>query len=258
MITDRVDLIIHYALAVAREGDVGERELGEIHLLKHAYLADLAHAEANAGETYTQTPWLFYKFGPWAQDVHARIRPAVALLEVDERVFSSPKFEGEGTRWQLHDDDNQLIAQLERQLPFHVARAVKGAVKKYGADTSELLHYVYSTAPMLRAAPNERLIFEVAEPRVPYQATEESLTQRQKKKRRQALEAARQALRARLNAATAAAEPVEPPPRYDDVFNEGTRALDTDAGEELRTEEGELVFSQDVWKSRGRDVSGER
>jgi hypothetical protein len=208
MHTERVDLVIRYALAIAREGDFGERELGEIHLLKYVYLADLAHAEANAAETFTGAPWRFFKFGPWAQEVLARIRPVIGSLDVEERVFSSAKFEGEGVRKQLLEDDDQVIAQLERQLPSQVKSAVRAAVRRYGDDTSELLHHVYATRPMLYAAPNEMLAFKVSESRPPYQKpADEPLTERQKKKRRETLEATRQALRARLDAAKAKAVP---------------------------------------------------
>lgn len=252
-----VDAIITYALAVASQGDHGECELGEIHLLKYVYLADLAYAEAHAGETFTATPWQFYKFGPWAQEVHARIRPVVDSLGADERIFTSPKFEGEGVRWQLRDAD-EVLADFERRLPWQVARSVKNAVRKFGDDTSELLHHVYATPPMLEAAPNERLVFK-GRPTEPVDTQPEApaLTDRQRKKRRKALDAARIALRAKLQSPHSRLVPVSPAPRYDETFAEGQRALDSDAGEPIEPETGVLTFATDIWKSRGRRDAGD-
>ena len=49
----KVDKIIQYALAVAANEDFCNRDLGPIHLVKYVYLADLAYAERNKGETFT-------------------------------------------------------------------------------------------------------------------------------------------------------------------------------------------------------------
>ena len=77
-----VDLVVQYALLEAgRRDDLFDRELGPIHLVKYAYLADLAHAERRGGETFTGAPWKFYHYGPWAQEVHARIAPALAAID---------------------------------------------------------------------------------------------------------------------------------------------------------------------------------
>ena len=254
----KVDLLIRYALGVAGLKDPGERELGEIHILKFLYLADLAYAESNGGQTFTGTPWIFYKFGPWCQPVQARIRPVLASCGAIERTFTSPKFEGEGTRWHLDQDADTIVEEAEITLPWVVQRAVKMAVKRFGDDTTDLLHHVYSTKPMLKAAPNEVLQFEAAESRQQAAALEPiaSLTQRQQKKQAEKLKEIRSALRARLAASRPKLVPPDPPPRYDEIFEAGVRALDADAGGPLVVEAGELVFDRTVWKSRGRSDPG--
>jgi hypothetical protein len=45
------------------------------------------------------------------------------------------------------------------------------------------------------------------------------------------------------------------PPRYDDVFQEGLKWLDSLAGEPLESQEGDLTFSEEIWKSPARTES---
>jgi hypothetical protein len=254
---DRVDLVIQYALAVAGQNDFGERELGPIHLLKYVYLGDLAYAARNEGATFTGTPWRFYKFGPWAAEVHERIRPAVERLGAVERTFSSPKYEGEATRWRLAEDMDEVVLDLEDKLPATLASAVRRAVRDHGADTTSLLHYVYLTPPMLHAAPNEDLSFAlaVAAPGAATSETDEvkALTEKQKKKRREAMLKLRKELRDRPRMKLVAPQP---PPVYDDVFEAGLRALDADGGDEIASEAGDVEFSDAIWKARGRHEPG--
>ena len=56
----RVAALLEFALATAAREDLGERELGEIHLLKMVYLADLAYAKTHQGQTLTKVPWVFH------------------------------------------------------------------------------------------------------------------------------------------------------------------------------------------------------
>lgn len=44
------------------------------------------------------------------------------------------------------------------------------------------------------------------------------------------------------------------PPRYDEVFFEGVRWLDSLAGEPVEPQEGEITFSKTIWKSPARTV----
>jgi hypothetical protein len=68
MKSSKIDLLIQYAILIAgQEDEYFDRQLGPIHLIKYVYLADLAYAEHNYGETFTGIDWQFYKFGPWSQ-----------------------------------------------------------------------------------------------------------------------------------------------------------------------------------------------
>src|SRR5713226_3824812 len=154
---NRIDQLIGYALAAASQEDFGNRELGPIHLIKYVYLADLAFAETNAGQTFTGVAWRFYHFGPWSEEIYERIEPTVRQLGVTERRVPS-RYADDALRWSL-DDVPGLFERLDEGLPWVVTRAVKQAIHRFGHDTSDLLHFIYTTPPMLRAAPGEILNF---------------------------------------------------------------------------------------------------
>jgi hypothetical protein len=252
----RVDTLIQYALAVAsKEDDERDRELGPIHLLKYVYLGDLAYAEKHAGQTYTAAPWEFYKFGPWSQAVHDRIEPAAAAIEASVRTFGwqDGDREGEGIRYQATDPD--LATSLENNLPFQVTSAMKKAVHKFTSCTPELLHHVYLTRPMLSAEPRARLDFTPPEkPETPSSAEKPPLTAKQVKKQKAKLEAAHEQVQEKLREKRASRKgrsELTPMPRHDEVYEKGMRWLDSLAGSAL-PEEGEAVFSDEIWKSRSR------
>ena len=254
--TTRIDQILTFALAVAGQEDFGNRHLGPIHLVKHVYLADLAHADRHGGATYTGTRWRFHHFGPWAVEVFNRIEPVVQETGAEERRFQS-RFTDDFVRWTLSDE--KLAERLDDALPLEVSRAVRNAVHQFGTDTSGLLHDVYVTRPMLRAAPGEDLDFSLDpdEPERPATASElvpQPLSKRQRSARTAQLAALRERVQTELAKRREFAANVKTarPPRYDDVFVEGVQELDRLAGEDLQPIEGTLEIADDIWKSRGR------
>jgi hypothetical protein len=155
-------LILQYALLLAgQEDDYFNRQLGPIHLIKYVYLADLAFARRNHGETYTGVDWRFYKFGPWSQAVNARIEPALGVLQADCKVFESDYEERDDwVRW--NKQDYCLLGELEKRIPSCITVDLRRNVHKFLKDTPALLDFVYKTKPMLSAAPNEVLDFSLA------------------------------------------------------------------------------------------------
>lgn len=254
MDTQRTDLVIQYALAVAGESDdYRERELGPIHLLKYVYLGDLAAAKAGQG-SFTGACWRFHKFGPWAPDVLNRIEPAVLAIGAQKRQFQSKYKEEDAVRWRKADPN--LTQRLEQQLPWEVARAVKGAVRRHFSDTASLLREVYTTPPMLRAAPGEFLQLDELPKSLPQPAQQEephdsaslpTLSKTQVKKLQKLM---RERMEQRRRDKTVTAP--YPEPRYDEVFAQGQEWLDGLAGEPVQAERGEIRFSEAVWKSPGR------
>lgn len=266
----RVDTVLTFALSTAGQNDRGERRLGAIHLLKHVYLGDLAYAERHEGETFTGAPWRFHRFGPWCEEVFVRIQPVVGGLGAVEHRFQSSKAEGDFVRWELEEDDaDRLFVRTENQLPDEVRRAVNHAVRTFGDDTKDLLHYVYRTRPMLRAAPGERLNFAViGEPEAemdaplapdhPVSAAVDVPVALSKRKRAAALQGLRERVRRALTEPrlpNPLPAPV-PAPRYDEVFADGVSWLDALGRESTEGEAGTLHFSDTIWRSRGRRDPG--
>lgn len=253
----KVDLLIQYALAVASEEDHPfDRQLRPIHLIKYCYLADLAYAKQHEGQSYTETPWQFYNFGPWSRDLFLRLEPAARQIEADERRFSTAHQE-DAVSWSLKP--GQLRPEeLEHRLPREVATSIRLAVHEFGSDTPSLLHHVYTTEPMLKAAPGERLELTPEEPEPPpvapaTPAADPSLHPPQLSKT--AIKKLRRGVQERLQAireTRASRAPASSPPPYDEVFLQGQEWLDSLAGEELIGDEGRVSFAESIWKSSGR------
>jgi len=257
----KVDQIIQYSLLCAgEEDDFFDRQLGPIHLIKYVYLADLAYAERNNGAIYTGIRWTFYRFGPWAQEVNARLEPALCSIQADRKVFESA-FEDrdDWVRWWKRDES--LLVKIQAEIPTFIAGHLKSEVHRFGKDTPSLLDYVYKTAPMLHAAPNEILDFSVAlqkkrsDDQSPTSA-HENLSERKKKKLREQLRILRENRKTRSPRSDGWVEP--PSPRYDEIYEQGMAWLDELAGSPLSEGEQVVEFSDEVWKSSARkdhDVS---
>lgn len=250
---EKVDKIIQYALARASREDYPNRELGPIHLIKYVYLADLAFAERNDGRTFTGLEWKFHHFGPWTVDAFKRLEPACKAAMAREKRIPS-QYGDDFTRWYLSDDT--LLAALEEELPITITSMVKRAVHEFGADTKGLLHHVYHTSPMLRAAPGEFLDFSVRQiiAAEVIAAEQKVVSIKAQKRRRAELNDTRgkiQQLLANKRGAVKKAAAVRQP-RYDAVFEAGCKWLDSLSGPEVEKYEGEAVFSEEMWKSKAR------
>lgn len=259
---DRIDAVIQYALAVARcahDEDWMLRDLGPIHLIKYVYLADLAHA-ARHGSSFTGAPWTFHHFGPWAAPVLDRIHPAAAAIGAEEKRIAG-KYRDDFSRWYIPrlDDAEGVCKRIGRGLPVEVDLGLRRAVKDFGNATAALLHFVYGTAPMVRAAPGDELDFSIAKvERTPGTAEPSdagALRAKAIKKRKELLADARQRFQERAQArlqARGTSVALQPEPRYDQVFEEGTRLLDELAGASLDGVAGTLEFGEGVWASAVR------
>jgi hypothetical protein len=259
MDVNRVKSLIEYALTVAGLEDPGNQELGPIHLIKYVYLGDLAYAEAHGGETFTKAPWVFHHYGPWSLEVYRQIDGVVDEIGAQKRTLTSTKFENDTVRYRIRDEE--LFEQLDRQLPPEITRSIRSAVHEFGIDTSSLLHYIYTTAPMLCAAPKEPLSFIVAkEPLATYEIKKEMidesrgpLSKKEEKIRKKQLELLKEKINKKLKERLQErlVSPI-PAPRYDEVFFNGQNWLDELAGPRIESSKGELSISDGVWKSDAR------
>lgn len=256
----KIDLVLMYILAAVGQEDFGDQEVGPIHLIKYLYLADLAFAEANNGETFTRVEWKFYNYGPWSSTVYERIDKVTANVNAVERRITSLKYDSDFIRWKLMDDD--LFESLQKQLPFEIRRTIKQAVHEFGDDTTALLHHVYTTWPMLHAAPNEILCFKRIKEQEIIERSDDNITitiptqlsKKVMKKKKEALAAFKDRIQSRLREMEKYQEMVkpEPAPRYDDTFLNGTEWLDGLAGVPVEESSGEIIVSDNIWKSRAR------
>ncbi len=254
--THKIDLLLQYILLVAGREDWGNRELGMIHLIKYLYLADLAYSEHHNGETYTGLNWEFYHFGPWAKELFQRIEPALLSIGAEKKVYPSTRYEKDCVRWLIQNDE--MYDKLDSEISIIITGAVQRSVHKFGSDTEGLLHFVYKTVPMLQASPGEILNFTPHKftRQQPEKTQEETtpipLTTRQLKKRKEKLSAIRKSLKERLDKKKKQVRFIPTPPRYDDVFFEGVKYLDSLAGEPVEPLEGTLIIADSVWKSKAR------
>ncbi|MEX2163196.1 MAG: hypothetical protein WD823_02985 [Sulfuricaulis sp.] len=260
---NHVDLLLQYVLLVAGEEDKHiDRELGPIHLIKYVYLADLAYARSNAGKTFTGIDWQFQSFGPWSQAVHERIEPALLAINSDKKtVPSNHEDKDDGIRWSLRDE--RLLQEREWKLPTDITMHLKRYVHRFGKDTPSLLDHVYSTKPMLSAAPNEHLDFSLAveaassaesEPRP---LRRDNLSEKKKKKLNERMRALTEQHKTRKPKELRLVHPVQHP-RYDEIYQAGIAWLDDLAGQPLTPGKKAAEFSDEVWKSatrKGGDVS---
>lgn len=260
---NRVDLLLQYALLVAGEEDEYiDRQLGPIHLIKYVYLADLAYARRNEGKTFTGINWQFYKFGPWSQAVNERIEPALLAIGADKKTFpSNYEDRDDWVRWSLRDE--RILEEKERILPTSITMHLKRDVHKFGKDTPGLLDYVYSTKPMLSAAPNDYLDFSLtAEGESntvddPQRLRIDNLSEKKRKKLKERMRALQEKHKSRGPKALRLVNPVKNP-RYDEIYEEGIAWLDDLAGQKLTPGEKVAEFTDEVWESstrKGGDVS---
>ncbi|MDP3278711.1 MAG: hypothetical protein Q8Q09_26205 [Deltaproteobacteria bacterium] len=252
MIAQRVDLVLQFTLAAAGQLDAGERELNATQLLKVLYLVDLAHAGMHEGRTFTEIHWVFGHYGPYALEAHARIAPVVRKTGATSRGAQPKATENHAERYELQDDD--LLRASERQLPTVVTSAVRRAVRTYRRDLHKLLHAVYQSAPMLRAAPDELLQFAgLAVSNAAPTMDAKSLSEKEQRRRRDKLDGLRQRVAESMAARLSRTEqPVAPAPRYDALFVDGLAWIDQQNSHSIETGSHAGLVGESVWHSEVR------
>jgi len=253
----KIDQIIIFSLLEAsREDDLWDRELGPIHLVKYVYLADLAYSEYHHGETYTGVPWRFHHYGPWAEEVYVRIDPVIENIGANVKKISSPKLQDDFFRYSYSDD--YQYDEVFNSLPFEITGALKKAIHKYGKDTAELLHHVYRTRPMIYATPGDHLSF-ISKKQDEESKTEElfqeaTISVKRKNLKKAAIETLKKEMAARLEKTLSKKKEKlqSTPPRYDEIYQEGIKWVESLAGEPINKEDGTLEVAPDFWKSNFR------
>ena len=259
MNTTNVDNIIQFALLSAgQEDDYMSQQLGPIHIIKYVYIADLAYASRNQGNTFTEIDWKFHNFGPWSFELHERIEPALCAINASKQSFPSDyQDQKDWIRWKL--DDDSLFDSLRSLLPVTVTSSVKSAVHKFGNATPDLLDFIYSTKPMCHVAPGEYLDFSILN--IPERPTStvsiKKKTARQKKMQKQALADLRERNKLKLENRRLRRDLAILPPAivYDEIYTDGLQWLDNLAGEPIKQANFDVSFSDLVWKSSTRNLN---
>lgn len=252
---ERISQVLQYALIVAGQGDdFHERALTPIHLIKYLYLADMEFAKYNDGQTFTGLAWIFHNFGPWSVPAYQQIDEALEELGATKSTFSSHYCDKEYSSWTVEFDETKFV-ELKRELPLEVKQCVQHYVGKYRNNTTALLHFVYSTPPMLNAAPGEPLDFSIQaakEAGKPIKST--PFLERLPKKKRNEFKAGMAELRKQVkDKAEKTSLYFQPVPvRVDAVFEEGVAWLDGLAGEPFPEKGTTVLFTDEVWKSKAR------
>jgi len=249
---NKVSLLLQYALIVASEEDeYFDRQLGSIHLIKYVYLADLLYARRKLGASFTETEWSFHHFGPWSVEVFKQIEPALLAIGATKKTFNS-NYDSDSVRWVL-EARSYKVDEIEKQIDFIPRQAIKKFVHMYKNDTKSLLHFVYNTKPMLVAAPGEilNLATDAQEETTEKTKHEANIIKPLSKKKEMQI---KQNIQTRLaeEKIRRMMQVASPPPRYDEIFFKGQDWLDSLGGESIQQSSGEVILSEDIWKSKTR------
>lgn len=231
--------MIQHALVAASELEFPYNSLTTTALIKLVYIADLVHAERH-GMSFTGARWLFLHFGPWAAMVDARLEPATRAIGGEIRTFDGGIAFGAGRGTE---------ARPPGEVPVVVRIAVRSAVVKFQGETSRLLHFVYRTGPMLRAAPEEELTFALVPDLHDRGKAPGSLSSKQKKELREQAALLRAGANGRAHEERAVRVPVSS--QYDDVYVHGVDWLESMASA-FPEFEGTAVVDDSMWRSPAR------
>ena len=254
----RVDALLAYILIEAQKSDdFGERSLGPIHFIKYIYLADLAYAENHKGETFTGIHWRFHHFGPWDTTLWQRIEPSLTASGAQAINFPSEFADTGYTRWNINSLER--LREASQSLTIDMQGFISWAVRKFANHTSDILHFVYNTPPMLRAAPQESLDFTpsgwIFEPNAFTKNKKITLTARQEKKIKEWQASASKTLQAKIAEQIAKRKKcttTQPMAVYDTVYFEGVATLDADINAPFPEGKVSVSIVEDVWKSKAR------
>jgi hypothetical protein len=111
-------------------------------LVKFLYLADL-YAIKWLGKQITDLEWVYYKYGPWEEDIQA------TLEKMDGREINQC---GEPNGTVLIRLGSNIPSESELELPVSMKLMLDNIRKEWAGSGKEnidnLLEYVYDTAPM--------------------------------------------------------------------------------------------------------------
>ena len=174
-------------------------------------------------------------------------------MGADRKIFPSQyEDQKDWIRWQFSDD--HLYEDLSRQIPISIKSHLTRDIHHFGKDTPALLGYVYTTKPMLNAAPSEPLDFSLVAHKQKIEDVKVStkvaqLSNRKKRKLKERVRQLKETIASkRAEGGFRLRKLVESriKPRYDEVYFEGLDWLENRAGETLPDGEFGISFSREV------------
>ncbi len=260
---ENLHTILQYALLCAMQNDDWiDQELGSIHLIKYAYLADLIYAKEHDGVTYTGVDWKFHNFGPWAAAVHDEIPKALNAINATAKPLPSSFGKEDYYRYSYKADDcEELYEKRGNQVPSCLTFQMRQLVKTFGKDTPKLLDHVYNTKPMLLAAPGDTLKFSVLvedhndTKNKEFVSSMDTLSKKKQKKLKERLREIREEkLKEKSRPPRRKLISSKLPPIEDDVLQKGLEYLDSLLGAPLPRGRHEVEFDDSVWNSSVRGM----
>lgn len=146
-------------LLEAKQAGVGK--ITRTTLVKYLYLLDLYMAEEHGGNTWTDAPWVFLHFGPYAQTLADDIDMLASRGLIQEIAGGG----GTDKDYTLYTVGEWSQAKSFESLgfPLDVRLNLSNDIRKFSGDLPLLLDKIYfHTAPMRRVRPGQRLSFESA------------------------------------------------------------------------------------------------
>ncbi len=234
------NLIAHVVTELA-DMEVG---FGKTKLVKLLYLIDVENCRRRRG-TLSGLEWHFYHYGPYAFEIDDALDELA--LDIPQETVSTLR----GHKVIIFRPDGDLRPRLADYVQLRELRLVNKVIREWGeTDLNSLLNHVYfHTEPMINAKRGDLLDFSTV----------------QRRKISQSAARVVQLPTNRLDEYKAlfkeamtkhAQRPLDPPPRFDQVFREGLVSMSREEEQRPRILSGELYISEEA-KAGIREQEGE-
>lgn len=204
--------LIVYLVTELRDADIS---FGKTKLVKLLYLVDAAHYRSRRRQL-TGLSWVFHHYGPYAFGIDAALK-SLRFDIPQERADI-----GSGREAIVFRPPYRLQAQMKPEALYEAKPLIDRVLSEWGAaDLNELLDFVYfDTEPMASARRGEPLDFSLIPPPT-LRRSEEGYASG-------ALSVAAQERLRQYLAVERRTAPLDPSPRYDDVYWDAVARMDAD------------------------------
>ena len=151
-------IIILFLQALVKEAADEGFFMRKITLVKYLYLLDVYMAQ-ETGQKYTDFEWIFWKFGPYANEANNLVEELKSLHLVKERVTET-RYEKDLVQYEPIDNSPSRKDVWRFFPPKVLIKIFNIDLKRFTDDTYKLLDYVYfDTEPMNNVKAKDILSF---------------------------------------------------------------------------------------------------